>query len=137
AVLLGWCGVAAAGDDPFPLVVMNSEHRADHYCGLYCVFQAGRLAGRPVDLDRLVRAEHLSGKYGSTAADLLACCGDFGIDCVYVPDTSYLDICLLDRPAIVLIRSSPELQTPNHWVLVLSAGPGTAEVYEPSVGVLR
>jgi len=136
AVLLGWCETTA-GDSPFPLVVRDSGHRADHYCGLYCVFQAGRLADRPVDLDRLVRSDRLTGQFGSTAADLLACCDEFGIDCMYVPNTSYLDVCLLDRPAIVLIRSSPEFPTPNHWVLILTAGLGVAEVYEPSVGVLQ
>jgi rhodanese-related sulfurtransferase len=131
-------GTAAAADPPFPIAVRSgTSGESDHYCGLYCVHQAGRLTGRDIDLDRLIRPERLRGVFGSTADDLVSCCREFGIRCFYVPVAAYADVVLLGGPVITLIKSSPESPEANHWVLLLEADAGSAEVYDPSVGVVR
>ena len=128
----------SAGDPPFPVSVAKGDTgERDHYCGLYCIYQAGQLTGHPVDLDRLLRPDYLTGKYGSSAANLLDCSRDFGIPTTYLPDTTYADACLLDGPLIALIRNSPESKVANHWILILRADADGADVYDPSVGRLR
>ncbi len=137
AVLTTHPSVTAA-PPPFPITVNRSgTGESDRYCGLYCVYQAGRITGRAVDLDQLIRPDRLQGEFGSTAANLVDCCREFGINYSYLPNGSYADVCLLGGPAIVLVKSGPEAQRADHWVLVLKAGPGSAEIYDPSVGVIR
>jgi rhodanese-related sulfurtransferase len=131
-------GIAAAADPPFPVAVRSgTSGESDHYCGLYCVHQAGRLTGRDIDLDRLIRPERLRGEFGSTADDLVSCCREFGIRCFFVPAAAYADVVLLGGPVIALVKSGPESPVANHWVLILEAGAGSAEVYDPGVGVVR
>ncbi len=131
-------GSLYAETPPFPVVpATDSTGTSDHYCGLYCIYQAGKLTGQPVDLDRLIRPEYLRGEYGSTPGDLMACCDDFGIRSTFVPNLTYADACLLDGPLIVLIKNSPESPKANHWVMILRADLDSAELYYPSVGVIR
>jgi rhodanese-related sulfurtransferase len=137
AVLLA-PGVTAAADPPLPVAVRSgASGETDHYCGLYCVHQAGRLTGRDIDLDRLIRPGRLRGEFGSTADDLVSCCREFGIRCFFVPAAAYADVVLLGGPVIVLVKSGPESREANHWVTILAAGAESAEVYDPSVGVVR
>ncbi len=124
--------------DPFPVVVVTDTlGMNDQYCGLYCVFQAGRLSGRNVDLDRLIQPERMHGEFGSTTADLVECCREFQIACRPIHYASYADICILGGPVIVLVKNCPEASRANHWIMVLSARPDSAEVYDPSSGVFR
>jgi hypothetical protein len=67
----------------------------------------------------------------------VACCREFGIECSYLPDAAYADLCLLGGPARVLVKNEPDARQANHWVVVLSATLSEAEVYDPSVGVIR
>lgn len=124
--------------EPFPVVVVTDTlGMNDQYCGLYCVHQAGRLSGRNVDLDRLIQPSRMHGEFGSTTADLVECCREFQIACRPIAYASYADICILGGPVIVLVKNAPEASRANHWIMVLSARPDSAEVYDPSSGVFR
>jgi rhodanese-related sulfurtransferase len=135
---VGIAPAPVAAGPPFPIVVVTDPDAAnDRYCGLYCIHEAGRLTGRTVDWDRLIRAENLRGAHGSNVEDLLNCCREFGIPHSYTANASYADLWLLDGPAIVLVKNSPTAREANHWVMVLAADAGSAKVYDPSVGVVR
>lgn len=134
-LLLASPAVLAADLDTFPLRVLDSGPVSNHYCGLYCVYQAGQLTGRTVPLNGLFKPERLSGKYGSTPGDLAAACAEFGIPQFSIINAGYVDVCLLGEPVIALIRSSPDVREPNHWIMVLEARPGRARIFEPASGV--
>lgn len=138
AVLVGLLPTISHATPPFPVAVTRSgDDHSGWYCGLYCVFQAARMAGREIDLDQLVRPERVSGRFGSSASDLLECLREFGVGHTFAPTASYTDVCLLGTPTILLVKSSPEAPAATHWVLVLSATRSSAEVYDPSAGVMR
>lgn len=138
-VLLTLLAPAASGADPtFPIAVTAGRaEESDRYCGLYCVHEAGRLTGHPVDLERLVRPERVSGRHGSTVQDVLDACAEFGIRAAYTPAASYADLYLLGGPALVLVKNQPGATDPNHWMLVVRADAAAADVYDPGVGVIR
>jgi rhodanese-related sulfurtransferase len=121
----------------FPVFVNNTGTSTDQYCGLYCVFQAAKRIQQEIPLDDLIRSSRLTGRYGSTAADLSMCCTEYNIPHRFVPGASYADLYLLDRPAIVLLKSAPEMRQANHWVMLLEYGLHEARVFDPSVGVLQ
>ena len=128
----------SAADPPFPVWVTPTRTASgDHYCGLYCVHEAGRLTGHPVDLDRLIRPERLTGKYGSTIRDILDTCTEFGIHAEFTPAVSYADLYLLGGPAMILVKNQPGIGDPNHWMLVVRADANSAEVFDPAVGVVN
>ncbi len=126
-----------AADPPFPVHLVDESGANDLYCGLYCVHQAGRLTGRPVDLNALIRPDRLSGDYGSTPQDIVRCCEEFGIPCRLMAKATYLDICFIGVPVILLIKSSPDAPRANHWVLVIDIQSDSAELFDPSFGRVR
>ncbi len=125
-------------EEPFPIAIVSDTLGVnDRYCGLYCVHQAGRLSGRNVDLDKLIQPTRMSGEFGSTTVDIVNSCREFGIACRPIAYSSYVDVCILGGPVIVLVKNSPDTPQANHWIMILSARPDSAEVYDPSSGVFR
>lgn len=133
------CAAISRAEDPmFPVfVAKDSSGSNDRYCGLYCLFQAGRLTHQSLDWNRLIRPERLSGEFGSSLHDLMNCCEEFQIPYRVIPNTTYTDLQFLGGPVIVLVRSSLNVPKPNHWMMVLNPGLDTCEVYDPSYGVLH
>ncbi len=124
-----------SGAVEYPIHVNPDGESTDVYCGLYCVYQAGQMVGKPIPLDELIQPKRLTGQFGSSVQDLISTLDEFHIGNDYVPSASYHDHILLDIPAIVLVKSAPDALSGNHWVMILKSQLDTVKVYDPSVGV--
>jgi rhodanese-related sulfurtransferase/predicted double-glycine peptidase len=129
----------ASAQEVLPAVgIFHRDGMANNqYCGIYCLYHAGKIYGITPDLGRLLRPEFLTGKHGSSVADLIRAAAEFQLSTTFLPEANYLDLCLLDGPILVPVKTSPQSHEASHWILILRADPTGVTVYDPALGQLQ
>lgn len=127
----------ADADDPvirlFPVVVADHRERfSSADCGLYCFFTNAKCYGEDVDLSTLFSGKYMNGSFGSSMEDLLRCSRDFRFHAESFGNLSILDLWLLERPVIALVKNSLDSKSYNHWVLVTGVEGGHVALFDPS-----
>ncbi|GEM_PF-5888185 len=116
-----------------PLVIADGlEHLSSADCGLYCFLANAKCYGRDVDLSALFSAKYINGAFGSSVEDLLACSRDFGFRAESFSNLNILDLWLLERPVLVLVKNTLDGKVYNHWVLVLGVDSEGVTLLDPS-----
>jgi rhodanese-related sulfurtransferase len=103
----------------------------NHYCGLYCIYIATRLAGQDVSFRELVKPEYVSSHKGSSLIELKRAAEDRGL---YAEQMEKLTSSVLKSsayPVILHVKSDTNKKEYNHYVLFLGVQNGRAIIFDP------
>ena len=103
----------------------------DHYCGLYCVYAATKLAGQEVSFRELVKPEYVSSNKGSSLVELKRAAEDGAL---YAEQMEKLTSKVLKNssyPVILHVKSDTKKKEYNHYVLFLGVQDGQAIIFDP------
>lgn len=120
--------VAETSGAPVAAVTWESP---SHYCGLHCVYAVAQVHGVRFNFESLVDAKYLTGRDGSTAANLSSALSDVGL---HGDERAFLTIDRLrfiDQPLILHVRSPGLGAQYRHWVLFLGFDGDRLRLYDP------
>jgi len=101
------------------------------YCGLHCIYAAAQVLGVEFDFDCIVRPDYLTGRYGSSASDILVALKQIGLTGSYRETMSIRNLRLIDRPVILHVRPVGMASSYRHWVLFLGFDGDSVRIYDP------
>lgn len=102
-------------------------------CGVKCVFAAAIGLGLEIDEADVLRDEFVSHPRGSSIDDLARASRAVGLTPRVVSRGHLWHLRRVGGPAILHVRSSPEMRQPDHFVLLLrSHDDGLFDIYDPS-----
>jgi rhodanese-related sulfurtransferase len=103
------------------------------YCGLYCIYIAAKSVGIEVRLENLIREDYLTGRDGSSTADLVNASRANGLNAKVRSGLTMDDLMVANAPMILHVRSPGSIGY-YHWSLFLGFDEnGKAEIYDPPV----
>lgn len=108
---------------------------SEPYCGLYSVHAALHAIGKDIEFDPLVCPENLSGRPGSTAADLIDILKQNNCDPIYRISMRASELSYLRCPAILHTKPAMVRAKPRHWVAFLGFRGSRVVIYDPPSGI--
>lgn len=109
----------------------------DVYCGIYCVYAAGRLLGDRTPFAQLVSERYVSSIKGSSLRDLAQACDDRSS---FAHTRLGMTSCALRNagaPAILHVKTNVYAPTPTHFVLFLGVENEQALILDPPFRLRR
>jgi rhodanese-related sulfurtransferase len=86
------------------------------YCGIYALYSAARIEGKPVDFEALLKPEYISSPSGSTLKDLQEAAASIGLSTLPFENGNVALLRRLDHPVILHVR--PQIGADvSHYVL--------------------
>lgn len=114
-----------------------STLRADNgpYCGIYAVYGAAAALGVESDFEKLLDAKYVSGRRGSTIADLVNAAHDLGVHGTPLSGMGIASLNGSQEPLILHVKSFGQAEVYNHWILFLGMVDGKARTVDSGGGV--
>ena len=101
------------------------------YCGLHCLHAALHSLKIESDINQLTVPANLSGKYGSTAEDIIRIAKQKGASAIYRLNLTLADLRSSTTPVILHTSIVTSRTSFHHWILFLGMGGEYARVYAP------
>lgn len=137
-IVSAFCSLAQAAK---PQVVETIKTKANgedigssvstYYCGLHCVYAAAEILDSPFEFEKIISADRVSGRYGSTAGDLVDTLEDVGLHGSYHSFYSVDRLRLAKYPVILHVRPLVVPGNYTHWVLFLGFDGEKVRIYDP------
>ncbi len=105
------------------------------YCGIYCVYSAARMLGKPADFAALLDRRYVGSYKGSTAAELQRAAADLGLSVTAMSGLTASSLRASRHPVLLHVRRPGRKMPFAHWVLFAGVEGGRARVIDPPAGV--
>lgn len=119
--------------------VKTDERAAGPYCGVICLAGLAAWFNQPFDIDSAINPDFLRSASGVSLQQMRAhAANDWGIRGDAVQNLTALDCTFVPAPAILTMRSSPEVAQIDHFVLLIDASPGSSvTIIDSAIGVKK
>lgn len=124
--------VRVAGAAPAPSYGEPLPAALDSYCGIQSLWRALQGLGKNIPFARLVKADYLSSRHGSSTDDLTKAATDVGAFAALFSRGTRFMLRYLDHPAILHVKPIQAAPAYNHWVLFTGLEGERARIYDGS-----
>lgn len=112
----------------------SASNYEEPYCGLYCMYAALNTLGLKPDFDRMNDSSYLSGRNGSTGADLVNLASSQGSTGTFCPNLTVADLRESRYPIVLHANVPASKMTFHHWILFVGWAEDAVRVYDPPQG---
>jgi rhodanese-related sulfurtransferase len=102
------------------------------YCGIYAMFGAAAALDVQGDIETLIDPQFVSGRTGSTVADLVRAAEKLGVKAQPLAGLGVASLLESRDPLVLHVASFGQLEAYNHWLLFLGMQNGKARTVDSS-----
>jgi rhodanese-related sulfurtransferase len=114
-----------------PKTTTSKRQLSGSYCGVYCLYSTMKLSNREVEFINLVKPEYIGSRLGSSFAELKQAAEDYGLYAAPVGKLTSRELRKCHYPVILHVKSGPESQQYDHYVLFLGVQDSQAKIFDP------